>query len=44
MDIEREKDRLRETQAQVHAAAMLERFYGRGLGGFVEDGCDDSGF
>ncbi|OAL05224.1 hypothetical protein IQ06DRAFT_178693, partial [Phaeosphaeriaceae sp. SRC1lsM3a] len=35
---ERDHDRLRDTQAQIHAAAMLDRFYGRGLGGFVEDG------
>tara|TARA_R110002003_G_scaffold248_2_gene17617 strand:+ start:16098 stop:16385 length:288 start_codon:yes stop_codon:yes gene_type:complete len=34
---EREKDRAREMQAQVQAAAMMEQFYGRGLGGFVVD-------
>lgn len=37
MERERERDRLRETHALVQAAAMLERFYGRGLGGYVLD-------
>ncbi|KAH7384386.1 hypothetical protein DE146DRAFT_681415 [Phaeosphaeria sp. MPI-PUGE-AT-0046c] len=40
----REGDRLRDTQAQAHAVAMLERFYRRGLAGFVEDGADEKGY